>query len=293
MKKTALSFFLAIGLLPFAKSQSVGDSTEFPTFKQNYNAHAAFVSGNQWTTSLGNQHMGARWQHVADEFDVSPEGKEAYLLGQQIRGRAPLYLIGGYAMLLGSLPLLLSPNNSPNVSLEGGIGIGMALGGFALTLVGSRKMMTSADNFERALWLRNRDEMLRYLPLADQSRFKYLYDTETMYLNARAYYKNGNRYSLGLFGTNGSEEFRNIPASWDRYKKYRNSLLIGAAVQVAGMAAVLLSPGLDTSRGRLLYFGGAIVMGAGSGISISGRRFLSEAVYLKNYNVLERQMLLR
>lgn len=291
---TALTLSL---LFRVAAAQTPGDSTEyFPpseyaSFKETYNAHAAYVDGDQWTTSLGNQRLGRRWRNVAGEFEVSPEGKTAYLLAQRQKGQAPMYVIEGYALTLGSLPLLVSGAGSPGNNLEGGIGIGMLAGGFVLNFVGSKKLAASEDNFSKALWLRNRDEMLQYVSPIDQPRFRYLYETETLYLASKAYYKNGNKYPFGFWGTSNPEEFRNTPASWGLYKKYRTNQWAGILVQGAGLAAAALSLDLYTSKGQLLYIGGFALIGAGIEISLSGRKYLNQAVYLRNYTVMERQML--
>lgn len=296
MRKTALLFFFTIGLLSAARSQSIQDSTEYLTIKDNYNAHAAFVNGNQWTTSLGNQRLGRRWQNVAAEFELSPQGKAAFLLALQQKGKAPTYVLGGYALMIGSLPLLASATISNNNNLEGGIGAGMAIGGLALVFVGSKKVTAATDNFQKALWLRNRDALLQFVPPTDQPHFKYIYEQETIYLTKNGYIKNGHKQELGFLGGKAAKEFRSVPGASEQFKKYRNNQRLGALLYVAGLTTMVASitshnglrgPGLG------LYIGGAVVAGAGGGILSSSRRFLSQAVYLRNYTVLERQMLRR
>lgn len=291
---TALTLFL---LFQVARSQTPGDSAayfpplEYPSFKENYNAHAAYVGGNQWTTSLGNRPMGRGWKEVADEFELSPEGKAAYQLAQAQRRTIPFYSISGLALTLGSLPLLVT---SPNFDWQKGIGLGMLGGGLALSLISNDKRTKSANNFQEALWLRNRDALLQSVPPTDQPRFKYLYESETIYLATKGYIKNGHKQGMGILGGKAAKEFVGIPGAIERYRKYRNNQRLGALLYVAGLATMVASLSSRNGLrgpGLALYIGGSIVTGAGSGVLSSSVRFLSQAIYLRNYNVIERQML--
>lgn len=291
MRKTVLLFLFTIGLLPVARAQSTQDSTEYLTLKENYNAHAVFVNGNQWTTSLGNRPMGQGWKEVANEFELSPEGKAAYQLAQIQRRNIPLYSISSIALTLGSLPLLVS---SSNLEWQQVMGLGMLGGGVVLVLLASDKRSKSNNNFQKALWLRNRDALLQFVPPTDQPRFKYIYENETIYLTTNGYIKNGHKQGMGLLGGNAAKEFSDVPGAFQQFRKYRNNQRLGALLYAAGLATMV---GSLTSRNGLrgpglgLYIGGAVVAGAGGGILSSSRRFLSQAVYLRNSTVMERQML--
>ena len=267
-------------------------AVEYLTFPENYNAHAAYVFGNRWTTSLGNQPLGYNWKKVAAEFENSPEGQADYLLAQKQKRMVPVFLIPGYGFTLGAIPVLFPTllSSSPSLDFQRGIGIGMLAGGLVLTYIAGRKLRNSANNFDKALWLRNRDEMLRYVSPTDQPRFKYLYETETLYLTTNSYIRNGQEHRLGILGHGTADEFRNVPMSWDLYKKYRNRRYIGGLLYVAGWASAVLLP--NSTRGTpLLYYGGLSVAVAGGGVMLSSRKFLSQAVYLRNQSVMERQML--
>ncbi|GHB54600.1 hypothetical protein [Persicitalea jodogahamensis] len=296
--KNLLLCCLAFTLFQIAYAQTPADTTatespagDFLSFAENYNAHAAYVNGNRWTTSTGNRSLGRGWKNVADEFKVSPEGEATFRLALAQRRIQPFYSIAGLGLMLGSLPLI---NTTTQFDWQTGLGIGMALGGFTLAFVGGKKARQSADNFERALWLRNRDEILRYTSPTYQPRLRYLYETETLYLTTNSYIKNGHEHKLGILGDKAAGEFRNIPTAWDMYKKYRTNQRLGAVVYAAGIAVMVASPSGFSSRspaGPWMYFGGLVVSGAGFGIAASGRRFLREAVHLKNYTVLNQKML--
>lgn len=288
-----LAFFvmgLLICLTP-AFAQSAADSTEYPSFRENYNAHAAFIKGSQWTTSQGNRPLGRGWKNVADAFAVSSEGQAAYRLALSQRRNIPLYGITGLALTVVSLPLLVS---SPTFDLQKGIGLGLLGGGLVLSVAANKKIRESANNFEKALWLRNRDALLEAVPPTDQPRFKYLYETETIYLTTGAYMKNGHKRKLGFLSGRAAQEFEGIPAAWNQYQKYRNNQRAGVLVYVIGLGAMLAAPGYASSRsgaGQLLYLGGIAIAGAGGGIMASSRHFLSQAIYLRNYTVMERKMI--
>lgn len=292
----ALPLFL---LLQISHAQTPGDTTEienqpreYLSFPENYNAHAAFVNGNRWTTSLGNRPLGYNWKNVVAEFENSPEGQTAYLQAQRQKRNVPFYFITGYALTLGSIPVLLPTllSSSSNFDFQQGVGIGMLTGGLVLTYMAGRKSKASANNFDKSLWLRNRDEMLRYVSPTDQPRFKYLYETETLYLTTNSYIRNGHEHRLGILGYGAAEEFRNITMGWDLYKKYRNRRQIGGLLYVAGLATVLLLPNNNIRATPLLYYGGLAFVSAGGGIMLSGRKFLSQAVYLRNQSVMEQKM---
>lgn len=289
-----LSLFL---LFQVALAQTPGDSTdyfqvsEYPAFQENYNAHAAFVNDNRWTTSIGTRSLGRRWKNVADEFKISPEGEAAFQQALKQRGLQPIYIIAGLGLTLGSIPLVAT---STQFDFQAGLGLGMLAGGVALTVIGGKKARQSENNFERALWLRNRDEMLQYTSPASLSRFRYLYETETLYLTTNSYVKNGREQKLGFLGDRAAGEFRDIPTAWNMYRKYRNNQRFGAAIYAAGLVAMVVAPNAlssRSSRGQWLYYGGLIGSSAGLGIALSGRRFLREAVHIRNYTVLNQKML--
>ena len=292
MKITLFLIVLAGLLFRVACAQILTDSIEgYPSFKENYNAHTAYVSGNRWTTSIGNQSLGRRWKNIADEFKVSPEGEAAFQQALKQQGIQPIYSIAGLGLMLGSLPLLAATSQ---FDWQTGLGLGMGMGGFALVFAGGKKARQSADNFDRALWLRNRDEMLQYTSPTYQPRFRYLYETETLYLTTNSYIKNGREHKLGFLGDRAAGEFRNTPTAWNMYKKYRTNQRLGAALYAAGIVAMVTAPSGFSSRGSagpLLYVGGLVVSGAGLGVTYSGRRFLREAVHLRNYTVLNQEML--
>ncbi len=292
MKITPFLIVLAGLLFRVACAQTLTDLTEgYPSFKENYNAHAAYVSGNRWTTSIGNQSLGRRWKNVADEFKASPEGEAAFQQALKQRRIQPIYSIAGLGLMLGSLPLMAATSQ---FDWQTGLGLGMGIGGFALVFAGGKKARQSANNFDRAVWLRNRDEMLQYTSPTYQPRFRYLYENETLYLTTNSYIKNGREHKLGFLGNNAAEEFRNIPTAWNVYKKYRTSQGLGALVYGAGLVAIVLSPTRSSSRnptGEWWYVGSLIGSSVGLGIMYSGRRFLREAVHIKNYTVLNQKML--
>ena len=291
MKKLAFFAICLFVSLPRVSAQSAADSTDYPSFRENYNAHAAFIKGNQWTTSLGNRPLRRGWKTVADAFTVSPEGQAAYQRGLSQRRYLPLYGITGLALTVGSLPLLVS---SPTFTLQKGVALGLLGGGLGLSMVANNKIRESANNFEKALWLRNRDALLGSVPPTYQPRFKYLYETETIYLTTSAYIKNGHKQRLGFLGGQVAKEFEGIPGAWDQYKKYRNHQRAGLLVYAVGLGAMLAAPGYSSSRsgtGQFMYLGGVAIAGAGGGMLASSRTFLSQAIYLRNYTVLARKMI--
>ena len=291
MKKLAFFAICLFVSLPPASAQSATDSTEYPSFRENYNAHAAFINGSRWTTSLGNRPLGRGWKNVSDAFTVSPEGQAAHQLALFQRKRMPLYVITGLALTVVSLPLLMS---SHTFDLQKGIALGLLGGGLVLSAAANNKIRESADNFEKALWLRNRDALLESVPPTYQPRFKYLYETETIYLATRAYMKNGHKRRLGFLAGQAAKEFEGIPGAWDQYKKYRNQQRAGILAYAVGLGAMLAAPAYSSGRsgsGQLLYLGGVVIAGAGAGIMASSRPFLSQAIYLRNYTVLDRKMI--
>lgn len=299
MKNLLLATLPLFLLFQTALAQTPSDSadyfvpSEYLSFHENYNAHAAFVNDNRWTTSVGTRSLGRRWKNVVDEFKISPEGEAAFQQALAQRGMQPIYSIGGLGLMLGSLPLMAS---SSQFDWQTGLGLGMAVGGFALIFAGGKKARQSADNFDRALWLRNRDEMLQFTSPTYQPRFRYLYETESVYLTTNSYIQNGREHKLGLLGDRVAGEFRNIPTAWNLYKKYRTNQRLGAVLYTAGIVAMVVAPSGFSSRSSaapLLYLGGVVGSGAGLGVMYSGRRFLREAVHIRNYTVLNQKMLRR
>jgi len=294
--KNLLAIAVSLSLLSqIALAQTPSDSTEYfvpseyLSFKENYNAHAAFVVDNRWTTSVGTQSLGRRWKNVAGEFEVSPEGQAALRQALAQRKFLPVYFLSGFGLLLGSIPLMAS---SSQLDWQTGLGLGVAAGSFALILAGGKKVSQSEDNFNRAVWLRNRDAMLLHTSPTDQPRFRYLYETETLYLTTNSYVKNGREQKLGFLGGKAAGEFRDIPTAWNMYEKYRKNQRVGTAVNIAGSAVAIVS--LFSSGGSTngwLFLGGSVTSSIGSGITLSGQRFLREAVHIRNYNVLNQKIL--
>ncbi len=296
MKNLLLATFVLSLLFQVALAQTPGDSTdyfspsEYLSFQENYNAHAAFVLDNRWTTSVGTQSLGRRWKNVADEFEVSPEGKAAFQQSLAQRRFVPIYVFSSLGLVIGSSASLAIPNPT---SLQLALGAGGLAGGIALMVIGSRKARQSESNFERAVWLRNRDEMLLHTSPTYQSRLRYLYGTETLYLTSNSYVKNGREHNLGFFlGDRAAGEFRDIPTAWNMYEKYRRNQRVGTAVSIAGSAASITS--LFSSGNGInlwVFMGGFFTTSVGNGIALSGRRFLREAIHIRNYTVLNQKLL--
>lgn len=296
MEKLLLRILPLLLLLPqTAFAQTPTDSadyfvpSEYLSFQKNYNAHAAFVLDNRWTTSIGTQSLGRRWKNVANEFEVSPEGQAVLQQALAQRKIMPVYLLSGLGFMLGSIPLMAS---SSQLDLQTGLGLGVAAGSFALILAGGKKARQSEDNFNRAVWLRNRDAMLLHTSPTNQPLFRYLYETETLYLTTNSYVKNGREQKLGFLGGKAAGEFRDIPTAWNMYEKYRKNQRVGTVVNIAGSALAvvsILSSGSSTNGWPFL--GGIITSSIGNAITLSGQRFLRKAVHIRNYDVLNQKML--
>ena len=301
MKKLVLFSLLPLFFCPAAHAQTPGDSTEvdtywteYPSLKENYHAHAAFVLDNRWTTTLGSKPLGRRWQDVADEFELSPEGNAAYAQARRQIQRSSVFSLVGLGLTAGGLSIL---SNLTGSAVGTGVGIGTSLAsiGFSAASVSSRAK--AMRNFEKALWLRNRDAMLDYLSPTDQPRFRYLYETETIRLaNGGNYLKNGQKHRLGMFANNAASEFENIPDASVLFKEYQKYQRSGVMVYGVGLGTMVAAFPIYAANGRLSaffipYFGGVVSTMLARSLLENGRKRLRQAIHFRNYAVMERKML--
>ncbi|WP_373513305.1 hypothetical protein [Persicitalea sp.] len=300
MKNILAIVFSLSSLIQVTLAQTPIDSSdyfqvsEYPSFKDNYNANAAFVLDNRWTTTVGSQPLGRRWQAVADEFKVSPEGNDAYLLARRQIQRGMIFSWVGLGLTAGGLTLI---GNATGSSIGTGVGVGTSLASLVFSMASIRNRFRAESNFEKALWLRNRDAMLNYLSPTDQPRFRYLYEAETIRLaHNNSYFKNEKKYRLGIFANNAVAEFQNIPDAsvlFTEYQKYQRSGVLFQSLGIGAMVAAV-PYGISTkqtSNFLLLYFGGVAGSVLGASLINNGRKRLRQAIHFRNYTVMERKML--
>lgn len=288
MIRVFVAVILSTSLFPMAFAQSLPDSAQAKLLKEIYYANTAFVLDGNWSTTQGSRPIGNQWKLVAEEFEISPEGNFTYQLARDQRKRGNMFGLIGLGLAIGTAPLL--GNSSSAV-----IGIGTTLGSWSFFAISFSNNSKSRNNFEKALWLRNRDAMVQQISILSQPEFQYVYETETLYLTNRGYIKNGKKYILGPFSKNAASEFRNTPTAWGLYQQYRKNNLTGLALYSAGIASIFASllvtrnkrPGNSTNI--ILYMGGLSASIAGTGLMSGGYKRLRQAIYFRNYEVLERE----
>ncbi|TAH14635.1 MAG: hypothetical protein EAZ14_03630 [Runella slithyformis] len=289
---------IIFGFLLFAGNvEAQNDSLTQVSFNKIYNDHTALVVNRTWTSDTTTQSLGWGWRRVANKFEISPEGKTTYLLARRQIKRGLGFALGGLGLVLGSVPVATSmPNNGNDFSLKAGVALGMTFGGIASFIVASRNSTRAANNFEQAVWLRNRDAIVVNLPYTVQAEFKQIYAQETIYLGhmsfGNGYIKNNRKQKFGLLGKLGQSEFENSVLGWDSYKKFQRTQRAGLAVYVVG-AATMLSSVFAISRSNsnpnlVLYVGGAVLTGIGGSIMNTANIHLRQAIYLRNRDVLGR-----
>ncbi len=295
---------LLLLLVGFANAQT--DSLTDLSFNRTYDQSCAFVSLGTWTSGTGSQPIGMNWRRVASEFDLSPEGKKNYLLAQK-QGRT------GLGLSLASLGTVIAGTvfiatgarnaivNSSDFNAQIGAGLGLYVGSIALSSTSIRFSTNANNNFEKALWLRNRGAIMTDLPMATQPKFKQAYEQEAIYLYDRSfwspyeYIKNGQPHRLGFFGNAGQGAFQGSIQGLDSYQKYQRSKLSGLALYTLGLVAMFSSiPTRNNGNAqswKVPYIGGFTVAMIGGGILAKSYTHLRRAIYFRNRDVVRQRLM--
>lgn len=295
---------LLLLLVSFANAQT--DTLTDQSFNRSYDKSCAFVSLGTWRSGTGNQPIGMHWRRVASEFDISPEAKTTYLMARKqgqtglglALGGLSAYLSGTIFLISGLQNTLFTPNN---FDTHLGIGLGMYVGAVALSSTSISYTKNANNNFEKALWLRNREAIMTDLPATVQPQFKQVYEQEAIYLYDRStwqpyeYIKNGQPYRLGFLGVAGQNAFQGSVQGLDSYQKYQRSKLGGVALYTLGLVAMLSSISVqkagNTEGWKLPYFGGAVVASIGGGVLVQSITHLRRAIYFRNRDVVRQRLM--
>jgi hypothetical protein len=300
------TLYIALLLLSVGFANAQTDSLSDQTFNRIYDKSCAFVSLGTWSSGTGSQPIGIHWRRVASEFDISPEGKTTFLLAQkQGRTGLGLSLAGLSTYLAGTVFIATGARNaianSSDFNAQIGAGLGLYVGSIALTSTSVRFSTNTRNNFEKALWLRNRDAMLTDLPMIAQPQFKQAYEQEAIYLYDRSiwlpyeYIKNGQPHRLGFFGNAGQSVFQGSIQGLDSYQKYQRSKLSGLALYTLGLVSMLSStPTRNTGNvqsWKIPYIGGFAVTMVGATILAKSYTHLRRAIYFRNRDVVRQRLM--
>jgi hypothetical protein len=302
MKTLLISVLLLSVGLAYAQTDSLTDQS----FNKIYDQSCALVTTGMWNSATGNQPLGMHWRRVAPEFDISPEGKMTYMLAQkQSKTGFGLAMAGIGTLLSGTVFIISGLRNgllgNKSFDTQLGVGMGLYVGSLAFSLPSAAYNIKSYNNFEKALWLRNRDAMALSLPMAAQPQFKQIYEQEAIYLKQSGflrplgYVKNNQIHRFGFLGNAAQTEFQGSVQGLDSYQKYQRSQVGGAAVSALGFA-VMLSSGYfgnrsNKSNGQIVYLGGLTTVMIGSGILGSSYNHLRRAIYFRNKDVVRQRLM--
>ncbi len=298
---TTALLLLSVG---FVNAQT--DSLTDLSFNRTYDQSCAFVSLGTWTSGTGNQPLGMHWRRVASEFDLSPEGKKTYLLAQK-QGRTGLGLslaslgtyLSGTVLLATGVRNTVASNTDFNAQI--GAGLGLYVGSTALSSTSIWFSTNAHNNFEKALWLRNRDAIMADMPVATQPKFKQAYEQEAIYLYDRSfwspyqYIKNGQPHRLGFLGNAGQSVFQGSIQGLDSYQKYQRTKISGLALYTLGLVAMFSSiPTRNNGNAqswKVPYIGGLTVAMIGGGILAKSYTHLRRAIYFRNRDVVRQRLM--
>ena len=267
-------------------------------FNQTYDRTCALVTNGTWNSANANTRLGWQWRRVENQFDVSPEGKTLYLLARKQSKQSFALSMAGLGLALGALPVLASnPGTGNELTPNAGLAMGMSLSGLALSIASVGPQTKATDNFEKALWLRNRDAIAAELSPAAQPQFKQLYEQETMYFDfngwGNGYVKNNQKYRFGMFGGFAKQEFKGSVQGWDSYKKFQVNQRVGVVTYTLGLASMLGSVFLRSDRNSFstASFGGLAASLLGGGLIMTANSHLRRAVYFRNRDVVGQRLL--
>ena len=267
-------------------------------FNQTYDRTCALVTNGTWNSATANTRLGWQWRRVENQFDVSPEGKTLYLLARKQSKQSFALSMAGLGLALGTFPIMASGVGTGNeLTPKGGAILALSLGSLACSFASIGPRTRGINNFEKALWLRNRDAIAADLSPAVQPQFKQLYEQETMYFDfngwGNGYVKNNQKYRFGMFGGFAKQEFKGSVSGWDSYKKYQTNQRVGVAVYALGIASMLSSIAFSSNRNTFnaTYFGGLAAGLAGGGLMATANSHLRRAVYFRNRDVVGQRLL--
>ena len=273
------------------------------SFDQVYARNCAIIKRGVWQTSRGGQPLGWNWRKVAPEFEISPEGKVAYLQSQKQSRRAFIYSISGAVLAIGALPVGMSGPRTNDFNARAATALGMSLGAIGFmtaSMIGADKSYRSR---EFAVWLRNRDAIATELSPSLQTDFKKIYNQQTIYLYngdssfGSKYVKNGQRYAGGLFGNRIKHEFEGSEQAMMSFKRYQQIKKPGFAMYSIGLAAVISSVFLASNRSeasfKFAYFGGMVSSIIGGSLMVEANNNLRDAAYFRNRDVVRQSLTLR
>jgi hypothetical protein len=302
MKTLLLSVFLLSASFVNAQTDSLTDQS----FNRAYDKSCALVTNGMWNAATGNQPIGIHWRRVASEFDLSHEGKRTYLLAQK-QGRTGLGLalagaglgVAGMVMIVSDIQHNLFNKNPSNT--EGIIGSGLFISAITVDIISVSYSRNAHNNFEKALWLRNRDALLTDLPTTAQSQFKQAYEQEAIYLYDRSiwlpyqYIKNGQVHRLDFLGSAGQSVFQGSIQGLDSYQKYQRSKLSGTVLYTLGLVAMYSSTRFQNAGNAqgwtIPYIGGVTVAAIGGGIIAKSYSHLRRAIYFRNRDVVRQRLM--
>jgi hypothetical protein len=302
MKTLLLSVFLLSASFVNAQTDSLTDQS----FNRAYDKSCALVTNGMWNAATGSQPIGIHWRRVASEFDLSHEGKRTYLLAQK-QGRTGLGLaLAGAGTYLSSVVFMVTglrnslvTNSDFNTQI--GIGTGLLVSSIALSSTAVSYNRNTYNNFEKALWLRNRDAILTDLPTTAQSQFKQAYEQEAIYLYDRSiwlpyqYIKNGQVHRLDFLGSAGQSVFQGSIQGLDSYQKYQRSKLSGTVLYTLGLVAMYSSTRFQNAGNAqgwtISYIGGVTVAAIGGGIIAKSYSHLRRAIYFRNRDVVRQRLM--
>jgi hypothetical protein len=109
------------------------------------------------------------------------------------------------------------------------------------------------------------------------------YATESIYLQANSYVKDGIRYPVGFLGANLKKEFELYPESMTWFRKHRTKRIIGSVVRLAGLGLLIgASATDDRDTFDLLSAGGLTLTFISLPISRAAENNLNKAVWIRN-----------
>jgi hypothetical protein len=289
----------SIALLVFFANATFAqiDSVSNVPFSTIYNQSCATVAKDMWISSGNHQRVGWLWNNVKHEFENSELGNEAFLTGQKQTKFGLASSIIGISAIIGSIAVMYDDKNPP-IPRNQGLGLGLFLGGYSMIFASINSSKKGQNNLEKALWLRNRDELANNVEKNVKENFINIYNTETIYFRKNGFFGyngytlNQQKHKFGLLGNSGKPEFTNSINGLNSYLEYQKKQKIGFSVYSVGLLGMISSFGKKNfisnkiNINQALYFGSIITTQIGIMIMKNGLVNLRQAVFFRNKDIL-------
>ncbi len=160
--------------------------------------------------------------------------------------------------------------------------------GQMLLLSAPQKLHQAQNNTQNAIWLHNRAQILNEAqknPSLDMKKVAELYDRNTIQFASTGFYQNGRYQTFGFLNKNLDKAMQGNQLAMGQLKKAKTNKLISIGLNIAGVAAFMVSTTKYNSRSILdnrWFWGGYGISILGSAMTLKSSNQMSKAVWYYN-----------